>query len=224
MVISVNGEEKGTLRHNGRILFELQGDEAVTVQIRYAPNDPPARESPIGRFFAQLMRTLLSLLAFFADNDNGISRHRFFYEAEPFAWEKTFRIRPTTDRLWLTYKPQRYDPTTETFSRPDVEMCGAEIAEEALTLVYDAAGMKQAFRRYHDPAYALLFAIAVALLVLMIVCLLHRLTPFDPTGVIALACCSLVVLVLNIFLLCRFISTRRLYDRVDRGLRGEEYS
>lgn len=34
MVISVNGEEKGTLRHNGRILFELQGDEAVTVQIR----------------------------------------------------------------------------------------------------------------------------------------------------------------------------------------------
>lgn len=53
MVVLVNGEEKGILRQNGRIRFELQGDEAVTIQIRYAPNDPPARKSPIGRFFTQ---------------------------------------------------------------------------------------------------------------------------------------------------------------------------
>lgn len=219
LAVSINGETKELTQQDNQINFEVSDIEETTVQVRYIRNDIQRIKNPIGRFLAYLFFLLLSPLIFFADNDNGIDIHKFFYGAKPFEWKKIFKIKPTEDMISLKYIFPKYDKTARCFSAPDVKIMGAETMEETVTAEYNPVTMKKEFRLYHYPAYTILFAIIIALYVLMAICLFNQFAPFDLVGVIGMSFCCLVVLALFITFICIFVSTHRLLKQIDRLLR-----
>lgn len=96
------------------------------------------------------------------------------------------------------------------------------MTDEALFFEYNRASFKKEFRLYHYPAYALLFAIILALAALMTVSLANQFSPFYLSGVIGMSCCCLVMLVLLIVFICLFIFTHRLFQQVDCNLRNDK--
>ena len=160
---------------------------------------------------------LLSPIIFFADNDNGIGIHKFFYDAKPFDVKKTFKIVPTENIVFKFISP-KYDKTTRRFSVPDIEIIGMETTDVTICSEYNQASFKKEFRLYHYPAYTILFAIILALTVLMSVCLFAQFSPFDLFGVIGMSFCCVVMLALLIVFICLFVSTNRLFRQIDRYL------
>lgn len=224
LAVTVNGETKKLTRRDNRINFELSDAKEATVRARYVRSDAKRIKNPIAGFFAYLFSLLLSTIIFYADNDNGIGVHKFFYGAKPFDWEKLFKIKPTENVVSLRYVPPKYHKEAKAFSAPDLELAGAEITEEAIAVEYNPVAMRKEFRLYHYPAYTILFAVNVALTALMAICLFNQLIPFNAIGAIAMSLCCLVVLVLLIAFVCAFASTHRLFNEIDQGLRKQKYN
>ena len=190
--VSVNGETKELTTQERQTSFDIPNTDKIEVQVEYKRNDIQQIKNPIGRFFAYLFFFLLSPIIFFAylfffllspiiffaDNDNGIGIHKFFYDAKPFDVKKTFKIVPT-ENIVLKFISPKYDKTTRRFSVPDIEIIGMETTDVTICSEYNQASFKKEFRLYHYPAYTILFAIILALTVLMSVCLFAQFSPFD---------------------------------------------
>ena len=220
LAISVNRETKELTAQAKQVSFDVHDIDNAIVQVEYKRNDIQQIKNPIGRFFAYLFFFLFSPIIFFVDNDNGIGIHKFFYDAKPFDLKKTFKIMPT-DNVVLKFISPKYDKTTKQFSAPDIDITGAETTDEELRYEYNKVSFKKDFRLYHYPAYTVLFAIIIALTVLMSVCLVNQFLPFDLFGVIGMSFCCVVVLVLLIVLVCLFVSTHRLFQQVDCNLSND---
>lgn len=215
--VSVNGETKGFAAQEKQVSFYVPDTEKVMVQVEYKTNDIKQIKNPIGRFFAYLFFFILSPIVFFADNDNGIGIHKFFYDAKPFDIKKIFRIAPA-ENVVIKIVPSKYDKNTKQISVPDIEIVGLETADEEFFFKYNRTSLKKQFRLYHYPAYALLFAIIIALTVLMVVILVKQFLPFNFAGVVAMTLCCLVMLILLIVFICLFVFTHRLFRQIDRNL------
>lgn len=214
LAISVNRETKELTAQAKQVSFDVHDIDNAIVQVEYKRNDIQQIKNPIGRFFAYLFFFLLSPIIFFADNDNGIGIHKFFYDAKPFDLKKTFKIIPTNNVV-LKFISPKYDKTTKQFSAPDIDIIGAETIDEALHYEYNNVSFKKDFRLYHYPAYTVLFAVILALTVLMSVCLGNQFSPFDLFGVIGMSFCCAVMLALLIVFICLFVSTHRLFRQID---------
>ena len=215
--VSVNEKTKDLTDQNEQISFDVPNTEKVIVHVEYKRNDIQQIKNPIGRFLAYLFFFLLSPIIFFADNDNGIGIHKFFYAAKPFDLKKTFKIVPT-ENIVLKFISPMYDKTTRRFSVPDIEIIGMETTDGTICSEYNQASFKKEFRLYHYPAYTILFAIILALTVLMSVCLFAQFSPFDLFGVIGMLFCCVVMLALLIVFICLFVSTHRLFRQIDYNL------
>ena len=214
LAVSVNGKTKDLTTQDKQVSFDVTNTDKIEVHVEYKRNDIQQIKNPIGRFFAYLFFFLLSPIIFFADNDNGIGIHKFFYDAKPFDLKKTFKIMPT-DNVVLKFISPKYDKTTKQFSAPDIDIIGAETIDEALHYEYNNVSFKKDFRLYHYPAYTVLFAVILALTVLMSVCLGNQFSPFDLFGVIGMSFCCAVMLALLIVFICLFVSTHRLFRQID---------
>ena len=214
LAISVNRETKELTAQAKQVSFDVHDIDNAIVQVEYKRNDIQQIKNPIGRFFAYLFFFSLSPIIFFADNDNGIGIHKFFYDAKPFDLKKTFKIIPTNNVV-LKFISPKYDKTTKQFSAPDIDIIGAETIDEALHYEYNNVSFKKDFRLYHYPAYTVLFAVILALTVLMSVCLGNQFSPFDLFGVIGMSFCCAVMLALLIVFICLFVSTHRLFRQID---------
>ena len=217
LAVSVNGETKELTTQERQTSFDIPNTDKIEVQVEYKRNDIQQIKNPIGRFFAYLFFFLLSPIIFFADNDNGIGIHKFFYAAKPFDLKKTFKIVPT-ENVALKFISPKYDKTTRRFSNPDIEVVGEEMTNVEFYSEYNQASFKKEFRLYHYPAYAVLFAIILALTVLMVVALINQFSPFDLFGIIGISFCCVVMLALLIVVICLFVSTHRLFLQIDRYL------
>lgn len=217
LAVSVNGETKELTTQERQTSFDIPNTDKIEVQVEYKRNDIQQIKNPIGRFFAYLFFFLLSPIIFFADNDNGIGIHKFFYAAKPFDLKKTFKIVPT-ENVALKFISPKYDKTTRRFSNPDIEVVGEEMTNVEFYSEYNQASFKKEFRLYHYPAYAVLFAIILALTVLMVVALINQFSPFDLFGIIGISFCCVVMLALLIVFICLFVSTHRLFLQIDRYL------
>ena len=217
LAIYVNRETKELTAQAKQVSFDVHDIDNAIVQVEYKRNDIQQIKNPIGRFFAYLFFFLLSPIIFFADNDNGIGIHKFFYDAKPFDLKKTFKIIPTNNVV-LKFISPKYDKTTKQFSAPDLDIIGAETIDEALHYEYNNVSFKKEFRLYHYPAYALLFTIIFALTVLMTATLINQFSPFDLFGVIGMSFCCAVMLALLIVFICLFVSTHRLFRLIDCNL------
>ena len=217
LAVSVNGKTKDLTTQDKQVSFDVTNTDKIEVHVEYKRNDIQQIKNPIGRFFAYLFFFLLSPIIFFADNDNGIGIHKFFYAAKPFDLKKTFKIAPT-ENIVLKFISPKYDKTTRRFSNPDIEVVGEEMTDEVLCSEYNKASFKKEFRLYHYPAYAILFAIILALTVLMAVALINQFSPFDLFGIIGISFCCVVMLALLIVFICLFVSTHRLFLQIDRYL------
>lgn len=215
--VSVNGETKDLTAQDTQVYFEFLDTEKIAVQVEYKRNNIQQIKNPIGRFFAYLFYLLLSLITFLAYNYNGIEIHNFFYVAKPFDLKKSFKIAPT-ENVVLTFISPKYDKITMRFSKPDIEVVGEKTSDEELCFEYNQASFKKEFRLYHYPTYVVLFAIIIALTVLMAVALITRFAPFDLLGVIGMSFCCVVMFVLLIVFICLFVSTHRLFQQIDRNL------
>ena len=215
--VSVNGETKELTTQERQTSFDIPNTDKIEVQVKYKRNDIQQIKNPIGRFFAYLFFFLLSPIIFFADNDNGIGIHKFFYAAKPFDLKKTFKIVPT-ENVVLKFISPKYDKTTRRFSKPDIEVVGEEMTDAVLCSEYNPASFKSEFRLYHYPAYAFLFAIILALTVFMAVALINQFSPFNLFGVIGISFCCVVMLMLLIVFICLFISTHKLFLQIDHYL------
>lgn len=216
--ICVNGESKALTAQTGRIDFELSDTEELTVQARYVRTDLPKIKNPIGKFFVWLLVLLISPLAFFADNENGIGIHKFFFDAKPFTITKTFRIRPAKLSLSVRYIPPKYNRQAKQFTAPDIVVEGAEVMSESTCVTYDRATLKAVFRAYHYPAYTVLFALLLALGAMMGLTLRDQFEPFHLTGVIGMSFCCAVISALLITFVYLFIATHKLFRQIDRAL------
>ena len=214
LAVSVNGKTKDLTTQDKQVSFDVTNTDKIEVHVEYKRNDIQQIKNPIGRFFAYLFFFLLSPIIFFADNDNGIGIHKFFYDAKPFDLKKTFKIIPTNNVV-LKFISPKYDKTTKQFSAPDIDIIGAETIDEALHYEYNNVSFKKDFRLYHYPAYTVLFAVILALTVLMSVCLVNQFSPFDLFGVIGMSFCCAVMLALLIVFICLFVSTHRLFRQID---------
>ena len=216
--VSLNRETKELTTQATQVSFDVPDTDKVIAQVGYKrndiQNDIQQIKNPIGRFFAYLFFFLFSPIIFFVDNDNGIGIHKFFYDAKPFDLKKTFKIMPT-DNVVLKFISPKYDKTTRRFSVPDIEMIGMETTDVTICSEYNQASFKKEFRLYHYPAYTILFAIILALTVLMSVCLFEKFSPFDLFGVIGMSFCCVVMLALLIVFICLFVSTHRLFRQID---------
>ena len=217
LAVSVNGETKELTTQERQTSFDIPNTNKIEVQVEYKRNDIQQIKNPIGRFFAYLFFFLLSPIIFFTDNDNGIGIHKFFYAAKPFDLKKTFKIVPT-ENVALKFISPKYDKTTRRFSNPDIEVVGEEMTNVEFYSEYNQASFKKEFRLYHYPAYAVLFAIILALTVLMVVALINQFSPFDLFGIIGISFCCVVMLALLIVVICLFVSTHRLFLQIDRYL------
>ena len=217
LAVSVNGETKELTTQERQTSFDIPNIDKIEVQVEYKRNDIQQIKNPIGRFFAYLFFFLLSPIIFFADNDNGIGIHKFFYAAKPFDLKKTFKIAPT-ENVVLKFISPKYDKATRRFSDPDIEVVGEKMTDEVLCFEYNQASFKKEFRLYHYPAYTVLFAIILALTVLMVVALINQFSPFDLFGIIGISFCCVVMLALLIVVICLFVSTHRLFLQIDRYL------
>ena len=223
LTVSINGETKETKEltpRNSQIFFDVPDTDKIKVQVEYKRNDIQQIRNPVGRFFAYLFFFLLSPIIFFADNDNGIGIHKFFYSAKPFDLKKVFEIVPT-EIVVLKFIPPKYDKATRHFSNPDMEVIGEETTNVTLLAEYNPVSFKREFRLYHYPAYAFLFVICLALTVLMTIVLINQFSPFDLFGVIGISLCFVVVLALLVAIICLFVSTHRLFRQIDRLLRRD---
>ena len=214
LAVSVNGKTKDLTTKDKQVSFDVSNTDKIEVHVEYKRNDIQQIKNPIGRFFAYLFFFLLSPIIFFADNDNGIGIHKFFYDAKPFDLKKTFKIAPT-ENIVLKFIPPKYDKATRQFSDPDIEVVGEKTTDEVLYSEYNQASFKKEFRLYHYPAYALLFTIIFALTVLMTSTLINQFSPFDLFGVIGMSFCCAVMLALLIVFICLFVSTHRLFRQID---------
>jgi hypothetical protein len=217
LAVSVNGKTKDLTTKDKQVSFDAPNTDKIEVHVEYKRNDIQQIKNPIGRFFAYLFFLLLSPIIFFADNDNGIGIHKFFYDAKPFDVKKIFKIVPT-ENVVLKFISPKYDKTTKRFLNPNIEVVGEEMTNEVLCSEYNQASFKKEFRLYHYPAYAILFAIIFALTVLMAVALINQFSPFDLFGVIGMSFCCVVMLALLIVFICLFVSTHRLFRQIDRNL------
>ena len=217
LAVSVNGKTKDLTTQDKQVSFDVTNTDKIEVHVEYKRNDIQQIKNPIGRFFAYLFFFLLSPIIFFADNDNGIGIHKFFYAAKPFDLKKTFKIVPT-ENIVLKFISPKYDKTTRRFSNPDIEVVGEEMTNVEFYSEYNQASFKKEFRLYHYPAYAVLFAIILALTVLMVVALINQFSPFDLFGIIGISFCCVVMLALLIVFICLFVSTHRLFLQIDRYL------
>ena len=217
LAVSVNGKTKDLTTQDKQVSFDVTNTDKIEVHVEYKRNDIQQIKNPIGRFFAYLFFFLLSPIIFFADNDNGIGIHKFFYDAKPFDVKKTFKIVPT-ENIVLKFISPKYDKTTRRFSNPDIEVVGEEMTNVEFYSEYNQASFKKEFRLYHYPAYAVLFAIILALTVLMVVALINQFSPFDLFGIIGISFCCVVMLALLIVFICLFVSTHRLFLQIDRYL------
>ena len=217
LAVSVNGKTKDLTTNDKQVSFDVPNTDKIEVHVEYKRNDIQQIKNPIGRFFAYLFFFLLSPIIFFADNDNGIGIHKFFYDAKPFDMKKIFKIVPT-ENVVLKFISSKYDKTTKRFLNPDIEVVGEEMTDEVLCSEYNQASFKKEFRLYHYPAYALLFAIILALTALMTAILFNQFSPFNLAGVVGMALCCFVMLVLLIVFICIFVSTHRLFRQIDRNL------
>lgn len=215
LAVSAGGETKELSTQDNKINFEVSDAEEIAVQVQYVRNEMPKIANPIGKFFAYLLYCLISAINFFCDNGNGISAHRYFYQAKPFELKKSFAIKPTEKAVLIKYIPPRYDKQERCFSVPDIEIAGAEVLDVATAVEYNHALMKKEFFLYHYPAYIFLFAIICALEIFTATGLVKQLAPFDLAGVIGLSICCLGMLELLIVFICIFISTHRLFRQVD---------
>ena len=217
LAVSVNGETKELTTQKRQTSFDIPNIDKIEVQVEYKRNDIQQIKNPIGRFFACLFFFLLSPIIFFADNDNGIGIHKFFYAAKPFDLKKTFKIAPTENVVFKFISP-KYDKATRQFSDPDIELVGEKTTDVVLCFEYNQASFKKEFRLYHYPAYVVLFAIITALTVLMVTTLVNQFSPFDLFGVIGMSFCCVVMLALLIVFICLFVSTHRLFRLIDCNL------
>lgn len=217
LAVSVNGKTKDLTTQDKQVSFDVTNTDKIEVHVEYKRNDIQQIKNPIGRFFAYLFFFLLSPIIFFADNDNGIGRHKFFYDAKPFDVKKTFKIVPT-ENIVLKFISPKYDKATRRFSDPDIEVVGEKTTDEVLCSEYNQASFKKEFRLYHYPAYGVLFAIITVLTVLMVVTLVNQFSPFHLAGVVGMALCCFVMLALLIVFICLFVSTHRLFVQIDRYL------
>lgn len=220
LCVSVNGETKDLTAQNKQVSFDVSDTEKAIVQVEYKRNDIEQIKNPIGRFFAYLFFFLLSPIIFFYDNDNGIGIHKFFYDAKPFDLKRTFKIAPT-ENVVLKFVSPKYDKATKRVSVPNIEIVGIETTDEAIFFKYNRASFKKDFRIYHYPAYALLFAIILALTVLMAVTLVNQFSPFNLAGVVGISLCCFVMLALLIVFICLFVSTHRLFRQIDCNLSND---
>jgi hypothetical protein len=226
--VSLNGETKELTAGENHISFEVPDTAEITVQIRHVKNSLQKIRNPIGRFVVWLLFCLISPLIFFADSDSGIGKHQFFSGANPFDLQKTFRVPasaggtvPTAVRMTVTYEPPKYDKLQKTYTAPDIRLTGAEVADETRLCTYNPADFKTEFRLYHYPAYILLFAILLALHLMMLVFLVNQITPFNPLGVVGIAFCWLIVMGLSVGIVWLFAATHKLLRQVDGILRAE---
>ncbi len=217
LCVSVNGETKDLTAQDTKVSFDVSDTEKNIVQVEYKRNDIQQIKNPIGRFFAYLFFFLLSPIMFFADNDNGIGIHKFFYDAKPFDLKKTFKIAPT-ENIVLKFISPKYDKATKRFSDPDIEVVGEKTTDEVLCFEYNQASFKKEFRLYHYPAYALLFAIIIVLTVLMSISLANQFSPFHLAGAVGMALCCFIMLALLVVFICLFVSTHRQFLQIDRNL------
>lgn len=219
LAVCVDGETKELTVRDNHINFDVHDAETSVVRVQYVRNEMPKTANPIGKVFAYLLYCLISAINFFCDNGNGISAHRYFYQAKPFELKKSFTVKPTEKAVLIKYIPPKYDMQAKSFSEPDIEI-GAEILDVATVVEYNYALMKKEFFLYHYPAYIFLFAIICVLEIFMATGLAKQLAPFDLAAVIGLSICCLGMLALLIVSICIFISTHRLFRQVDLKLSG----
>ena len=93
LAVSVNEKTKELTKEEKQVSFDVPDTDKIEVHIEYKKNDIKRIKNPIGRFFAYLFFFLLSPIIFFADNDNGIGIHKFFYDAKPFDVKNTTFIK-----------------------------------------------------------------------------------------------------------------------------------
>lgn len=215
--VSINKETKELTAKNNQISFDVDDGEAV-IDIEYVRNEPPRINNPIGRFFANFFYSLLSVLIFFADNDNGIGIHKFFHIAKPYNFKKTLKITPA-ENIEIKFIPSKYNKTIKNFSLPDIEITRVDVIEEKATVEYNSNELKREFRLYHYPAYTLLFSVIFAIVALMIVVLVSQFSPFNLVGVLGMSFCLVIVLALLIVFACLFGSTHRLFKQIDCNLK-----
>lgn len=213
--VTVNGNKKELNVKESRISFELQGEAQVQVSVEYRRVEPREVKNPIARFFVWLFFILISPLVFFADNTSGIRVHKFFCEAKPFDLKKTFIITPTEDTVSLRFVAPKYQKCKKRFLPPDIEIGAEDITDAQTYTSYNRAHTRRAFRIYHYPAYALLFALASAILALNVAILIKQFSPFDLWGVIAVSLCAAFILMLLFAIVKLFISTHRLMKDIE---------
>lgn len=225
LAVSINGETKELTEESKLIGFEATDSSEISVQVEHIQKGERVKiKNPILRWLLVILLSPLLLfiltINFLADNDNGISIHKFFYGENPFSIKKTFRTTPNAESIELTFIKPKYDKQTEKYSNPDILIRNAAVLDEMEEIYYDRKAMKKAFFLYHCPAYTVLFLIILALNVLMAVCMKNQLVAeqSDLIAVIGIGICLAIVLALLIVFICVFATTCRLYKQVDSNL------
>lgn len=226
LAVSVNGETKELTEVCRSVDWDVLDTYDVCVQVKHIQKGEREQiKNPILRWVLVILFFPLLLLIFsinfLADNDNGISIHKFFYAANPFKINKYFRItQSNAEPVELTFVQPEYDKQTKKYSHPDILIRNAVVADETKEINYDRKPMKDAFLLYHCPAYTVLFLVIIALNALMAVCMKNQLISeqIDLVAVVGIGICFAIVLALLVIFIYLFCITCKLYKQVDSNL------
>lgn len=224
--VSIGNETKLLSSENNRISFEIDETDTANIQVKHLlkVNSKQIKNPILRRILTILIFPLLVMVLtinFLADNDNGISIHKFFYGETPFTTTKSFKIAPINNKpIMLEFVNSQYKRLSKSFSKPNILIHNADVRSETQEINYDSKAMRHDFYIYHCPAYAVLFSIIIALNILMIICLRDQFiaVPISYFGVIGIGFCCVIMLTLLIVFICMFVFTYRLYRQVDANM------
>lgn len=228
LAVSIGEETKFLNEETTEVSFEATSIEQTDVRVRYIEkgeeeNTNLALKIILCILFLPLI-ILIPVINFFIENDGGIKFDSFFKSENPFKIKKHFSILPNDDnaKILIEFVPAKYLKHKKTYSKPDILLHNAESTEITEKISYDKKSMKLTFMLFHVPAYLIIFAFIVAIIVLITAITIQKFSTLGSLGFLGLGFCLAVMIFLLGAMITCIVKTYKLYKKVDCNLK-EEY-
>lgn len=186
-------------------------------------------KNPFLRMLMYLLDTVLSVVGYWVDNDEGIGLDKGFSSFNPFSVRKRVVIAPMDgETVTVRFTEPRYDRIQKRYAPPDIAVEGATVRQETAEMRYCSALLEREWRHYHVPSftfYIVLMLLLNALGVYMVIHAVKAIPLFTLSenifGIALMALIELVFLALLIVYLVILFRMRRICKQVDAHQRAD---
>lgn len=166
-----------------------------------------------------MVKWIVSVFVFFADNDGGIRLDKGYGSFNTFTLRKSFSVyHPAEKAIGIKYTEPRYNKATKEFLPPALEINGYGIVLKGEKALFSAEAFKQEWKGYHIPAFTVLLTL-ILLLNWFVFWILAKVIVGYPASngigvVIGVSLCSLVMVALLAAYINIAVKAYRLHKRV----------